>query len=135
MAGAAGQTLANLSRELDVWLGPCIGPHAFEVGPEVREAFEAGYAGDARFFEATPVGDKYWAHLPALARARLARAGVEHIKGNDGGQAWCTFSNPERYFSHRRDASVLGSTGRMAACIWLNRDDAFRVNSASFGRG
>lgn len=119
LAQAAGQACADLFDELDVWLGPCIGPTAFEVGAEVREAFIAGAAEDAEHFCATQKSGKYWANLPALTRSRLARAGVRYVVGNDGGDFWCTYGNPDRYFSHRRDASVLGSAGRMTACIWL----------------
>jgi polyphenol oxidase len=115
--------------ELLVWLGPCIGPAQFEVGAEVKAAFEASQAGAARHFKKLArtdkdVGtgnapDKYFADLPALARDRLHALGITQIYGNDGSDAWCTASNPSRFFSHRRDAARLGSTGRMAACIWL----------------
>ena len=92
------------------YLGPAIGPAAFEVGNEVREAFmavdpAAGYA----FRPHKP--DKWLADLFVLARQRLARAGVSNVYG--GGQ--CTYSNPARFFSHRRDKV----SGRMAALIWL----------------
>jgi polyphenol oxidase len=63
--------------------------------------------------------DKYLANLQALARDRLHALGITHIYGNDGSAPWCTVSNPSQFFSHRRDAVRLGSTGRMAACIWL----------------
>ena len=63
------------------------------------------------------------ADLPALARLRLQALGVTQIYGNDGSAPWGTVSNPSRFFSHRRDAGVggngFGTTGRMAACIWL----------------
>jgi polyphenol oxidase len=101
------------------WLGPCIGPTAFEVGPEVREAFVGQCPGDERFFMPHPVAQgKYLADLAALARQRLRRLGVANLHGNDSSLPWCTYSNPLRYFSHRRDAGLLGSSGRMAACIW-----------------
>ncbi|ABE44064.1 peptidoglycan editing factor PgeF [Polaromonas sp. JS666] len=104
------------------WLGPCIGPSAFEVGPEVKAAFEAGQPGADRFFVPCGAG-KYLANLPALARLRLQALGVTQIYGNDGSLPWCTVSNPSRFFSHRRDAGVggngFGTTGRMAACIWM----------------
>ncbi len=104
------------------WLGPCIGPSAFEVGPEVKAAFEAGQPGTDRFFVPGGAG-KYLADLPALARLRLQALGVTQIYGNDGSLPWCTVSNPSRFFSHRRDAGVggngFGTTGRMAACIWM----------------
>jgi len=104
------------------WLGPCIGPLAFEVGPEVKAAFEAAQPEAGSLF--APVGaGKYLADLPALARLRLQALGVTQIYGNDGSASWCTMSNPSRFFSHRRDSSVggngFGTTGRMAACIWL----------------
>lgn len=109
-AGVAGQTLA--------WLGPCIGPGAFEVGAEVRDAFIAHDPEAARHF--TPAGPpgKYLAGLAQLARQRLAALGVTAVYGNDGGDAWCTVSNASRFFSHRRDAVLRGSSGRFAACIW-----------------
>jgi polyphenol oxidase len=98
------------------WLGPCIGPTVFEVGAEVRAAFVAAHSADAQHFAALPQPGKYLANLPALARARLRRAGVpaQHIYGNDGSPAWCTVGNADQYFSHRRD----GVSGRMAACVW-----------------
>ncbi len=115
--------------ELLVWLGPCIGPAQFEVGAEVKAAFEASQADTARHFKKITrtdknVGtgdapDKYLANLPALARDRLHALGITQVYGNDGSPAWCTASNPSQFFSHRRDAALLGSTGRMAACIWL----------------
>jgi polyphenol oxidase len=115
--------------QMVVWLGPCIGPESFEVGPEVRAAFMAAaqsasdeQAIGACFVEQTGqvagAPTKYLAHLSALARWRLQRLGFERVTGNDGTAAWCTVANPSRFFSHRRDAAVLGSTGRMAAGIW-----------------
>ncbi len=96
------------------WLGPCIGPRAFEVGPEVKAAFEATDPGCAALF--TPHGNGKWlADLPGLARRRLRSLGVERIHGNDGGTAWCTVADPSRFFSHRRDRGI---SGRLAAAIW-----------------
>jgi YfiH family protein len=97
-----------------VWLGPCIGPEAFEVGGEVREIFIAGDPASAICFKPAP-GGKWLADLQALARLRLARLGLESIAGNDGSTSWCTVSNPSRFFSHRRDRV----SGRFAASIWL----------------
>jgi YfiH family protein len=101
-----------------VWLGPCIGPRAFEVGAEVRQAFVTADAGAARCFRSLPAEGKFLADLPALARLRLGAMGVTKIFGNDSSDAWCTVTQSSRFFSHRRDALRLGSTGRMAACIW-----------------
>lgn len=101
-----------------VWLGPCIGPQAFEVGPEVQAAFTAQDPSWHTAFRAGH-GDRCWADLPALARSRLQRMGLVHVAGNDGAPAYCTVSQPSLFFSHRRDAVGGRSTGRMAACIWL----------------
>ncbi|MDP2017097.1 peptidoglycan editing factor PgeF [Hydrogenophaga sp.] len=105
--------------ELMAWLGPCIGPQAFEVGTEVCEAFVAVDHETAAHF--WPLGKgKFLADLPALARRRLQKAGITNVHGNDGSPAWCTVTQTSRFFSHRRDAVRLGSTGRMAACIWID---------------
>ena len=111
--------------EIIAWLGPCIGPAAFEVGAEVKAAFEKGQPGAAQFFKATAQG-KYLTDLAGLAKARLQALGITQIYGNDSSAAWCTVGNPSRFFSHRRDAGAVASggngfstTGRMAACIWL----------------
>lgn len=104
--GAMGHPPAALL----AWLGPAIGPAAYEVGDEVRAAFVAHDPGAATAF--TPNARGRWqADLYALARRRLAQAGVEAVYG--GGA--CTFSEPDRWFSHRREAPC----GRMASLIWL----------------
>ncbi len=111
-----GQSIhAQTAPEIIAWLGPCIGPTAFEVGAEVKQAFEASQSDAARFFLAAGNG-KFLADLAGLARARLQALGITQIYGNDSTTDWCTVGNPTRFFSHRRDA---GMTGRMAACIWL----------------
>ncbi len=101
------------------WLGPCIGPGAFEVGEDVREAFISVDVGADTCFRAL-AGGKYLADLPGLARRRLEAAGVSRIYGNDSTDSWCTVSQPTLFYSHRRDQRLLGTTGRMAACIWLD---------------
>jgi len=106
----AGQTLA--------WLGPCIGPAAFEVGEEVRVALCQGRPEAAELFQPQAASGKYLADLAGLARQRLQALGIEAIYGNDGSARWCTVGNPSAFFSHRRDAARLGSSGRFAACIW-----------------
>ena len=105
--------LAGQASTVSVWLGPCIGPDAFEVGPEVRTAFIATDAQAARCFHDKGNG-KFLADLPALARRRLHALGLRAIHGNDGSAAWCTVSNPSRFFSHRRDRV----SGRFAAAVW-----------------
>lgn len=94
------------------WLGPAIGQTAFEVGAEVREAFVAKQAESAQAFVAGVPG-KWHADLYALARLRLLAAGVSQVFG--GGL--CTFSEPARFFSARRDGL---RSGRMASLIWLD---------------
>lgn len=103
-----------------VWLGPCIGPQAFEVGEEVREAFCMNNPDAAGYFKPRG-GGKWLADLAGLARWRLRRRGLDRVFGNDSQSAWCTVTQASRFFSHRRDSRVLGQTGRMAACIWLTR--------------
>lgn len=95
---------------LMAWMGPAIGPDAFEVGPDVRDAFAEFDQASGMYFRPQG-GDKYLADLFGLARRRLERAGVSRVHG--GGR--CTFSEPENFFSFRRD----GRCGRMAALIWI----------------
>jgi polyphenol oxidase len=102
------------------WLGPCIGPLAFEVGPEVRAAFIKADHQACHMFEPRGNG-KFLADLAGLARQRLQSMGINQIFGNDGQTSWCTATQSSRFFSHRRDSRVLGQSGRMAACIWLER--------------
>lgn len=115
-----GAGRARVAAETLAWLGPCIGPQAFEVGAEVREVFMAALPEAQTCFAASGVSGKWMADLPGLARLRLGRLGVTQVYGNDGSSEWCTVTQASRFFSHRRDAAVLGSTGRMAACIWLD---------------
>jgi YfiH family protein len=100
------------------WLGPCIGPDAFEVGADVLHAFDDGTAAIRSMFEVQSNG-KFKANLAGLARLRLQALGLNSIHGNDGAPIWCTASQPQFFFSHRRDSRTLGQSGRMAACIWL----------------
>lgn len=97
-------------QDIVAWLGPAIGPGAYEVGDEVREAFFAENRAPHAAFAATR--DGHWRlDLYAVARAQLARRGVREIHGGD----FCTFSDPGRFFSFRRSRD----TARMAAAIWL----------------
>jgi len=104
------------AQTLVAWLGPCIGPDAFEVGDEVKAAFESRDAAAARHFKPHREG-KWLADLPSLARMRLQASGVTRIYGNDGSRAWCTVSNESRFFSHRRNRI----SGRFAAAVWLSQ--------------
>jgi YfiH family protein len=96
------------------WLGPAIGPQAFEVGEEVREAFVRDLPAAAAAFTPHASGlapNHYLADIYQLARLRLARAGVHEVYG--GGL--CTYADVGRFYSYRRDKA----TGRMASLIWL----------------
>lgn len=114
-AQAVCSAAACEAASLRVWLGPCIGPRAFEVGADVLEAFGHPPAGGERFVSALRAdGSPAWrADLAGLARDRLAGIGVSSISG--GG--WCTVEDASRFFSFRRD----GRTGRMVALVWLRR--------------
>lgn len=119
-SGVIERTVAAMAvpaQSLMAWLGPAIGPSAFEVGPEVREAFIAVQPEAEQAF--TPVAGregKYLADIYLLARQRLAALGINrvYVPGPDGG-GLCTYSDAGRFFSYRRD----GATGRMGTFIWL----------------
>jgi hypothetical protein len=92
------------------WLGPAIGPNAYEVGEDVRDAFLGRDAAAQSAFAA--IRPHHWLlDLYAIARQRLARAGIERIFGG----TLCTYSDRERFFSFRRDRT----SERMAAVAWL----------------
>ena len=135
LAGLAGQgvveTLSEGAKEQGLrtadciaWLGPCIGPTAFEVGEDVVQAFLTHLNSPKEkkalenLFVAKGHG-KYWADLAGLARWRLEAAGFEIICGNDSSLSWCTYRKETQYHSHRRDALLKGGAGRMAAYIWI----------------
>jgi YfiH family protein len=109
LAGAAGGLLA--------WLGPAIGPSAFEVGAEVREALLSSDAGATAAFAPNARG-RWLADLESLARRRLTRLGVAVA-----GSGACTFTDRERFYSFRREARC----GRMATLVWLEARDALGV--------
>ena len=115
VCGVLQATIAALqvpAADLHAWLGPAIGPGAFEVGPEVREAYLANLAvPDTHSCFVPNERGRYLADLYGLARLVLAQAGVGSVYG--GG--WCTHDDAERFYSFRRD----GVTGRMATLAWL----------------
>ena len=116
---AMQQQAPTQAADIQVWLGPCIGPSHFEVGDDVHAAFVSQDVRAQACFAAHPVHSNKWlADLPALARLRLHALGVESIAGNDSSLAWCTVAQHSKLFSFRRD----GVTGRFAVCIW--RDGA-----------
>jgi YfiH family protein len=118
-AGVLGTTLAAMraqgAAEITAWLGPAIGPQAFEVGPDVLEVFRAalsdGQAEEA--FQPYPGREgKYLADMPLLARRLLARDGVTRVHGG----THCTFTEVASFYSYRRDGA---GSGRQASLIWV----------------
>lgn len=109
---AAVAAMAVEAGEILAWLGPAIGPRAFEVGGEVRQIFmEHDPAAESAFIPSANAG-KWLADIYLLARQRLARIGVSAVYG--GG--YCTYADAERFYSYRRD----GVTGRMASLVWID---------------
>ena len=116
LAGVLEATVAAMgvaAPTLLAYLGPAIGPRAFEVGDEVRSAFVAADAALAAAFTPALPG-KWLADIYLLARLRLAALGLARVYGGD----FCTYRDADRFFSYRRDAQ----TGRMASMIWLTAD-------------
>jgi hypothetical protein len=112
-AGVLEATLAQLgvaAGELVAWLGPAISAPHFEVGGEVRAAFLSGDPGAGAAFAPNARG-RWQCDLVVLAQRRLAALGVTEVSGG----TWCTYADPGRFFSFRRD----GRCGRMAALVWL----------------
>ena len=116
-AGVLEATVASFAtppEQIMAWMGPAIGPQAFEVGDEVRQAFCEVDPAAAEAFVAAPseANEKKWlADVYQLARQRLAAVGVKNIYG--GGR--CTFTEADDFYSFRRD----GKTGRMASLVWI----------------
>lgn len=107
---AAVGAMGGSPERLLAWLGPAIGPRVYEVGDEVRAAFIARDSAAASAFGAARPG--HWLlDLYAVARQRLARCGVRRVSGGE----YCTYSDPERFFSWRRDRAAR----RMAALLWI----------------
>jgi YfiH family protein len=116
--GVLGATVAAMRARgaggITAWLGPAIGPQAFEVGPDVVEAFRAALPDGAHEegFRPYPGRDgKYLADIYLLARRLLARDGITRVHG--GGR--CTFTEDDRFYSYRRDGA---GSGRQASLIW-----------------
>lgn len=97
--------------ELMAWLGPAIGPAAFEVGPEVRAMFVERWPETTAAFRAGE-GDRWFCDIYSIARTRLRGCGVTQVFGGD----FCTVTDQDRFYSYRRD----GETGRMASLVWLD---------------
>ena len=115
-AGIIERAVTALQRpgeQLLAWLGPAIGPHAYEVGEEVREAFLRSDAKAHTAFRPSRSGH-WWMNIYQLARQQLGQQGVTGVYGGDH----CTWQEAERFYSYRRD----GVTGRMASVIWFESD-------------
>lgn len=117
-AGILSHTLAAMDvapEQVYAYLGPCIGPSAFEVGDDVREAFLQQHPETAQAFTDQGLNgqgvQKWLADLPALASQQLQRAGVKSVASS----GWCTYQHPARFYSFRREAV----TGRFATLAWL----------------
>lgn len=111
--GIIEQTVARLAgspADYLAWLGPAIGATQFEVGEEVRNAFLA-HSTDASVAFKTSRPGHFMADIYSLGRQRLNACGIADMYGGD----YCTVSQPEKFFSYRRD----DVTGRMASLIWL----------------
>lgn len=133
-AGVLNNTLERFTaspKDIFAYLGPAIGPQAFEVGEDVRDAFAHSLiaidyssvrrqtALEACFLASSKQG-KYWANLYAMASEHLLAAGVQCISGGDA----CTYGDAARFYSYRRD----GCTGRFASAIWINFPQTLRLN-------
>jgi YfiH family protein len=96
-----------------VWLGPAIGPSAFEVGDDVRQQFIQHESLAEQAFK--PYGDKWLCNMYLIAKQRLNKLGITQIYGGGINEDFCTYTDETRFFSFRRD----NVTGRMASLIWL----------------
>ncbi|MBD1388896.1 peptidoglycan editing factor PgeF [Neiella sp. HB171785] len=120
--GVIEQTINAMTtpvNQLRVWLGPCIGPSKFEVGPEVRDAFVQHEQSNRLAFQPSSA-DKWLADLQGLAVNRLLSLGA----GNISADRRCSYLNSDLFFSYRRashqgPAKLNGVTGRMASAIWI----------------
>jgi YfiH family protein len=118
LTGVLDSTLQGFDTSVtDIWLGPAIGPKAFEVGDEVREQFIAENSANAAAFQVAAANGKWLADIYLLANIRLVKLGIkaERIYG----EKLCTYSDNHAYYSYRRHAR----TGRMATVIYRTTTD------------
>jgi len=113
-AGILENALALFDQHLPLhaWLGPAIGPQAFEVGEDVRQAFTQRCASHSNAFKQGLASDKYWCDLYALARAQLQQSRSITVTGGD----YCTYRQSRLFHSYRRDGA---RSGRMATLVWI----------------
>ena len=114
--GLANGIIENAIDQFDgqvmAWIGPAIGPSAFEVGEDVRNAFVSALPAASEAFVLTRKQGKWLANMNLLVQQRLNRAGVEQVYFSN----LCTYTDPQRFYSYRRD----GVTGRQASFIWID---------------
>jgi YfiH family protein len=111
---SAVNKMATDNSKVLAWLGPAIGPQAFEVGDDVRQQFLQKDANAIHAFK--PNGNKWLCDIYTLAKQRLQRSGITQIYGGGVDEDFCTLTDEARFFSFRRD----NVTGRMASLIWLD---------------
>jgi YfiH family protein len=110
------QGVSHETGQVWAWLGPCIGVNSFEVGPLVRDLYVARFGADHGLFRAHhSKSQKWYFNLTQAVSLELGRLGIENRFGNNGSTDWCTVTQEEFFFSHRRD----GVSGRFCASIWL----------------
>jgi YfiH family protein len=113
--GIVEKSVALFGEPVTAWIGPAIGPTAFEVGEEVVRAFVSHHSNAIAAFEPGEQAGKWMGNLSLLAKQRLVDAGVLENQIVESGL--CTYSDEETFYSYRRD----GQTGRMASFIWLEK--------------
>ncbi|GLT18105.1 laccase domain protein [Vibrio zhanjiangensis] len=111
--GIIENALAKFDGQVIAWIGPAISASAFEVGQDVFDAFVAHNSSASQAFKPTQVHDKWLADMNILVTQRLNSLGVRGVYYSN----MCTYSEPERFFSYRRD----GITGRQATFIWIEK--------------
>ncbi|MGR5168097.1 peptidoglycan editing factor PgeF [Vibrio astriarenae] len=111
--GIVEKAAAKFSGKVIAWLGPAIGPDAFEVGQDVFDEFVSqNKQAQQAFGQSDTDANKYYANMHLLATQALNRVGITDIYRDSR----CTYLNPEQFFSYRRD----GQTGRQVTCIWID---------------
>lgn len=107
-----GEMRRRGAQDISAWLGPAIGPSAFEVGTDVVDAFAQKNSAHQKCFQPASIEGKYLADIYGLSRNVLLSVNITKVSGGN----YCTFSDAEYFYSYRRD----GITGRMASWIWFD---------------
>lgn len=119
--GLANGILEQAIKSLDIqkpnqwlaWIGPSIGPHAYEVGLDVYTHFTQDHPESEQAFIPGKTAHHFYANLPLLARQKFLSLGISQIYGGQ----WCTYQDSTHFYSYRRE----GKTGRMATLIWFEK--------------